>query len=163
MANPITHVGRDRGIDIAEEAALQDDERQIREDDAHFRQTGENRRPRRLDNPLVDNNYSPDIASDGDEYDNLDSGDRLLSEYVEDNPTELINTPSQNSRRQSNGLTSLQQSLLDGFQNIPSRQREVNAYNRREQEKEEKEFQKIKQKRIEQSKNAIMELDVGND
>ena len=163
MANPVTHVGRDHGIYIAEEAALQDEERQIREDDTHFRQTGENRRPRRLDNPLVDNNYSPDIASDGDEYDNLDSGDRLLSEYVEDNPTELINTPSQNSRRQRNGLTSLQQSLLDGFQNIPSRQREVNAYNRREQEKEEKEFQEIKQKRIEQSKNAIMELDVDND
>lgn len=178
MANPVRQVG-ERSLDIIEEAALQDEERQIREDDAYFRQTGRNRRPRRLDSPLVDNNPSPDIANDGDSYD-LNDEERRNSDgraYLEDNPTEFISGPNQNSRRQIR----VEQDLLalhriDTFAATrpqsrqplaphidPVRQREVEAYNRREQEKEEKEFSEIKEKRIEQSKNAIMELNIEED
>lgn len=163
MANPITPVGFNHGRDIVEEAAAQDEERNIRADEEHFRRTGQNRRPRRLDNPLVDNNPSPDLANDGDSYD-LENNDPP-SEYAEDSPTTFIdNVPSQNSRR--NGLTDTQQNILGAFQDYTNRyprQREVDAYNQREKEKEEKELEEIKKKRIEQSKNAIMELKVDED
>lgn len=145
MANPIRPHGRS-GMDIFEEAARQDEERQIQEDDAHFSLTGINRRPRRLDNPLVDNNPSPDIANDGDEYDenNITELRNGINDYVENDPSEFINLPSQNSRRSNN----------------PTRERVMDAYNKRETEKEEKEFNLIKEKRIEKSKNAIMELKI---
>ena len=151
MANPIRSLGRRSSGDIYEEAASQDLERQIEEDELHFRNTGENRRPRRLDSPLVDNNPSPDIANDGDNYDLSDDPVRgeIPGEYAEDSPSQFI--PSHNSRR-------------SGLQHAdPSRERVMNAYNRREREKGEKEFAIVKEKRIEQSKNAILELKIEDD
>ena len=164
MANPITPFGRRPSRDIYEEASLQDEERQIREDDLHFRRTGENRRPRRLDSPLVDNNPSPDIANDGDSYGLEEDLSNMhgVGEYSEDNPTEFIgNLPSQNSRRQS----TISNQLRDMLYNLPppsrhSRISTIDAYNRREKEKQEKEFGELKEKRIEKSKNAILELQI---
>lgn len=165
MANPVTPLGRRPSRDIYEEASLQDEERQIREDDLHFRRTGENRRPRRLDSPLVDNNPSPDIANDGDNYElEEDLSNMHMAEYSEDNPTEFIgNLPSQNSRRQS----AISNQLRDILYNLPppsnsrhQRMSTVDAYNRREREKQEKDFNELKEKRIEKSKNAILELKI---
>jgi len=178
MANPITPAGFRRDVDIVEEAASQDEERADREDEAHFRATGINRRPRRLDSPLVDDNPSPNIAVDGDSYE-VEEHYPDVGGYSEDSPTQFIdNTPSQNSRRQNNGLTEVQQRLLngirglglDGVRDLPAsqipaqirnpRQRTVDAYNKREKEREEKEFDEIKKNRIEQCKNSIMELNI---
>ena len=150
MANPITPVGRGSGRDIIEEAYLQDEEREIREADEYFRRTGENPRPSRLDNPLVDNNYSPDIANDGDSYDeSIEPLNRhnVHGEYAEDNPTQFI---SETISRLQNNTRQI-------------RQRPMEAYSNRQKEKEQQELNILKQKRIEQSKNAIMETRIVED
>lgn len=175
MANPVRPLGRSSGRDIYDEAAIQDLERQISEDELHFRMTGENRRPRRLDNPIVDNNPSPDIANDGDSYDinnfNNDLNDAIFRTepegYSEDNPSEFIDVPSQNSRRSELGRTdsfsrNQHQRVGEQYADI-ARERVMDAYNRREREKEDKEFVAIKEKRIERSKNAIMELKIDDE
>jgi len=180
MANPIRPLGRSSAHDIYDEAATQDLERQIEEDELHFRNTGENRRPRRLDNPLVDNNPSPDIANDGDNYDlSNDPVEHTASgEYAEDSPSQFI--PSHNSRR--TGLQQTEDIIRDYERTMGNdtfsrnqhqrvgeqytdlaRERVMNAYNRREREKGEKEFAIVKEKRIEQSKNAILELKIEDD
>jgi len=151
MANPVRAVGRDLGIDIIEEAARQDEEREIREADERFRMTGENPRPRRLDSPLVDNNYSPDIANDGDSYEESAepfNHHTAEGEYVEDNPSQFMVDQEVSMLRFNAG------------QNYLPRRTVVEAYNDREKEKEQREMDILKQKRMEESKNAITEIQI---
>ena len=67
----ISPVGTSRSADPLTEARRQDAERQAREDDEYFAQTGINRRPSVSDEFLVPCSGSrlPDVANDGDSYD----------------------------------------------------------------------------------------------
>lgn len=160
MANPITPSGRRRispiesfdGGDIGEAARRQDEERRIREDNAYFERTGINRPPIRENSPLVDNDR-PDIANDGDSYDERFRG----RDFVENNPSRIIDPDaiSNNVRRNNWGR---------GTPNIittPRNERE--AYVQREQIKQDKEFQEKVEKTKKKFRNAISGLEINED
>jgi len=70
MANPITPVGTS---DIFDSARQQDAERRAREVVDHIARTGEAPRFYQEYSPLVEDDIRPDIASDGDSYNDLGS------------------------------------------------------------------------------------------
>lgn len=163
MANPITPSGRPRRLrpealygyqaeqDIAEAARQQDIERRIREDNAHFERTGINRPPVPEYSPLVDDDR-PDVANDGDSYDERPYNRHTVDgEYVEDSPTRIIDRIIEDSsRRRNTGRT----------RTLRNEQR---AYIEREQVKEDKEFQEKVSKRRKKFRNAITGLGIDNE
>lgn len=161
MANPITPSGFRRRLvpealysfqneDIAESARRQDAERRIREDNQYFERTGVNRPPVQEYSPLVDNDR-PDIANDGDSYDESRQYNfSAIGEYVEDNPTRLIEPNQQNILRNRSSR-------------IRACNEERDAYIDREQIKQEKEFQEKSEKQKKRFKNAISGLGVNEE
>ena len=102
MANPIRPIGMSRDVDIFDEARIQDEQREARENLEHFNRTGENRRQVGTYDPLVDNDRYRDVANDGDSYDEtagspFNNRNRV---YSEDSPTQIIEqiTRPQSSR-----------------------------------------------------------------
>jgi len=152
MANPIIPSGHRRGafdlasIDIADVARNQDTERRIREDNNYFEQTGINRPPISERSPLVDNDR-PDVANDGDSYDERNFS--YTGNYVENAPTRLIEP----NERRSSGTR----------ERISASREERNAYVQREQIKEDKEFKIKAEKTKKKYNNAIKGLDINED
>ena len=152
MANPITPSGN-RGIssfgegeDIASAARRQDEERRIREDNTYFERTGINRPPVREYSPLVDNDR-PDVAYDGDSYDEMVNRP-LNGTYAEDTPTQIIDPDARPNRR-------------NNAPRIPSTQQE--AYMQREQVIQEKVVtEKIEKTKI-KFKSALQGLDLNEE
>jgi len=107
MPRPISAIGRRvssidfSSDDLAAAARRQDEERQIREDDAYFERTGENRKPYVPVDPLVPiNGYAPpEIADDGDDYmDSEGYSENSSSRLIDpDAPGSLTNS-SRNAR-----------------------------------------------------------------
>jgi hypothetical protein len=73
MANPIIPVGFVGGSDIFETARQQDEERRTREVVNYIARTGHIPPPVREHSPLIEDDVRPDIADDGDSYNNLGS------------------------------------------------------------------------------------------
>ena len=113
MANPITPSGRPRrdSLDIFEAARNQDEERQVREDNQYFEQTGINRPPREIYDPLVDNN-TQDVARDGDSYDDQPFRDPIVENYAEDAPSQIIDEGPRGRANSSRQHFERQRSLL---------------------------------------------------
>ena len=143
MPNKIKSLIEDYGYDIVEKAKQQDQERRIREDNDYFEKTGINRIPLKIDDPLVPIGNYPDIADDGDTYDeNYNPNHHTADgEFAEDKPTYLIKDRTQVDPK------------------------EKAAYEKREKVKQEKEFEDKKNKRKNKFTNAIrgLVLDEDND
>jgi hypothetical protein len=182
MANPITPNGNRRNSgDIFDAARRQDEERQIREDNQYFEQTGINRPPRETYDPLVDNN-TQDVARDGDSYDDQPFRNPIVENYYsEDAPSQIIdngprgraNSSRQNFERQRSLLSEAINTSMarEGINpNIPARPASTNArqaYLERQKVIENKvsaeEERKFKEKAEENKKkfgNSIMGLDI---
>jgi hypothetical protein len=184
MANPITPSGRRRSSDydrddIASAARRQDEERRIREDNAYFERTGINRPPAGTYDPLVDNDR-PDVAYDGDSYDDNPFNRHTASgEYAEDSPTRIIDSNSgdeetirdaairrglETSRETisvSDAAAIFRQISGDNASSIRASRAEREAHIQREKVKTDKEFLEKATKHRSKFKNAIngLELD----
>jgi hypothetical protein len=157
MANPIIPSGQRiiRQIgeldDPVERARRQDEERRIREDDEHFRRTGENRPPITDYSPLVEDNPREDIANDGDSYDEQPlfhqrpNNHTVAGDWAEDDPTEIINPDNQRNRRASGSS-----------QRVMS---ERESYLRREQEKKDNEQKTLENKNRKKYNNITSGLE----
>jgi len=176
MANPIQPAGLGRNVDVFEEAARQDAERNRRANQEHERLTGQPARNYEPPDPLVtwEGHALPrDVASDGDSYDTSRSDNlaRNLSDifsvgtaeeedlsevyrdysgggYSEDNPTQIIT----NSVRNRNARNSQQRPQVVNVGEMV-KQRAAQA-----QEKEE--LTKAIEERRGQVKDALSDLDL---
>lgn len=156
MANPIIPSGQRiiRQIgeldDPVERARRQDEERRIREDDEHFRRTGENRPPITDYSPLVEDNPREDIANDGDSYDELiphyqrPNNHTVDGDWSEDNPTQIIGGNRTNRHN-------------------PFNRSEMGAYLGREQEKKDNEQKTLENENRKKYNNAICGLETDHD
>lgn len=174
--NPIRPVGNaSLSIDdVQERARRQDEERRIREDDEHFRQTGENRLTSEPQGPLIEDNRI-DVANDGDSYDENSSHLAYLIRntergYVEDQPTQIID-PSTNRQDDSNrnldnddsdnilARNRLNEAVMaNGGRPVTREQRE--AFIRREIEAKEQENKKLAEENKVKFNNAISGLEL---
>ena len=193
MANPIIPSGNPRGrllpgalysSDIDENISLrarrQDEERSIREDDEHFRMTGENRLPRSVDNPLVEDNVPRDVADDGDSYDEplpyFRRNHTASGEWAEDTPTRIIDQRNVDDLMAAHGIDASREmgiiretggnlgaALNDNASRISASRREREAYVRREQEKKDEEQKILEEKNKKKYNNAISGLEADSD
>jgi len=174
MAKSIKPVGKSKnthgfsfidGCDIAEMAKQQDRERRIREDNEYFEKTGINRLPHVEYDPLVPiNGYTPpDIADDGDSYDesiseyNHHTAD---GEYAEDSPTKIIEPCKKKSKKSEIDEDLLYFYGIDVNGSKASKE-ETKAYIEREKIKRERDFTEKADKRKKKCKNAITGLELG--
>ena len=144
MANPrlVSPVGFSRNVDVLTAAQQQDRERRIREDDEHFRRTGENREPIEEEEFLVPiNGYVPPVIADEIEVEGGVVHTPPLHSYAEDHPSSIIDSSSVRRPRQ---ITSIERI----------------AYLERQHEFEEKKMQVVLEKVKKKFNNAITGLEL---
>lgn len=149
MANPITPSGNRRYLNPVEEAQNQDRERRIREDNAYFERTGENRPPIPEYSPLVDNDR-PNVAYDGDSYDDRFNRHTAFGDYAEDTPTRIIDPDA----------IIAEIGAMQGLNTRPIPRTEREAYIQRERIIEDKDFQVKAEETKNKFKSAIGGLQI---
>jgi len=144
MANPrlVSPVGFSRNVDVLTAAQQQDRERRIREDDEHFRRTGENREPIEEEEFLVPiSSYVPPVIADEIEVEGGVVHTSPLEGYVEDQPSSIIDPSFVRPPRQ---ITSMERI----------------AYLERQHELEEKKMKIVLEKVKKKFNNAITGLEL---
>ena len=175
MANPIVPIGRrlvvDDAFGIESRARSQDIERTIREDDEHFRLTGENRLRREPIGPLVDDDIRNDVANDGDSYDEqlqlFRRSHTASGDWAEDTPTAIINGANEANRTTNDIADDLRalhgvdinRVMSESLDGRPISREAREAYLRREQERMDVEAAALTENKR-KYKNAISGLDM---